>query len=74
MRNSDDMGMPPPFAEERLRCPGLTARVERLEAALRTITATTYGTELHDTDAERADRYWTHLQRFQTIAREALGS
>ena len=48
-------------------------RILQLEAALRRIAAPTYGTELHDTDAERASVYWGHLQRAQQIAREALG-
>lgn len=48
--------------------------IAELEAALRKIAAPTYGTEINDTDAERADCYWTHLQRFQDIARKALGS
>lgn len=48
-------------------------RILQLESALRRIAAPTYGTELHDTDAERASVYWGHLQRAQQIAREALG-
>lgn len=47
-------------------------RIEKLEAAMREIAKPTYGTELHNTDEERADIYWTHLSRFQIIAREAL--
>ena len=49
-------------------------RIAELEAALRVIASPTYGTEINDTDADRADCYWSHLQRFQTIARKALGS
>lgn len=48
------------------------ARIEELEAALVTIAAPTYGTELSDTDAERAAVFWAHLTRFQNIARKAL--
>ena len=47
-------------------------RIAELEAALRNIAAPTYGTEMHDTDAERADVYWGHIVRFQKIARGAL--
>jgi hypothetical protein len=39
MRTNDDMGNPPPFAAERLRCPGLAARVDDLERALRDVRA-----------------------------------
>lgn len=48
------------------------ARIAELEAALNEIASPTYGTEMHDTDAERADVYWGHIVRFQKIAREAL--
>lgn len=47
-------------------------RIAKLEAALSQIASATYGTELHDTDAERADVYWRHLQRAQQISRGAL--
>ena len=47
-------------------------RIAELEAALRQIALPTYGTELHDTDAERADTFWGHINRFQSIARTAL--
>lgn len=47
-------------------------RIEALEAALREIARPTYGTEINDTDAERADLLGRHLVRFQRIALEAL--
>lgn len=49
-------------------------RVAQLEVALRSIAAPTYGTELGDSDAERAQVYWSHLARFQRIARDALSA
>ena len=48
------------------------ARIAELEATLQRISTPTYGTELHDTDAERADVYWGHIKRMQQDAREAL--
>lgn len=42
--------------------------------ALRRIAAPTYGTEIHDTDAERAVNFWRHLERLQKIARDALAA
>lgn len=47
-------------------------RIAELEAALREIARPTYGTEINDTDAERASILGRHLVRFQRIALEAL--
>lgn len=44
----------------------------RLREALAKIAAQTYGSDITDTDKERADHYWSHIQRMQWIAREAL--
>ena len=46
--------------------------IERLREALGRIAKPTYGTELADTDEERAKHYWTLLQVMQHIARKAL--
>lgn len=46
--------------------------ITELEAALEQIAAVTYGTELNDTDAERADHHWRTVCSFQSIARAAL--
>lgn len=43
-----------------------------LREALERIAKPTYGTELTDTDEERAKHYWTMLQVMQHIARKAL--
>jgi hypothetical protein len=50
----------------------LRERVAELETALREIARPTYGTELTDTDSERADTFWGHIARFQSIARKVL--
>jgi predicted nucleotide-binding protein (sugar kinase/HSP70/actin superfamily) len=47
-------------------------RIAGLEMALREIARPTYGTEINDTDAERADILGRCLVRFQRIAHEAL--
>ena len=50
----------------------LLDEIERLREALERIAKPTYGTELTDTDEERAKHYWTLLQVMQHIARKAL--
>lgn len=47
-------------------------RIAYLELTLRTISADTYGTEIMDTDEQRAEVLGRHLRRLQSIAREAL--
>lgn len=49
-----------------------TKEIERLREALGRIAKPTYGTELTDTDEDRAKHYWTLLQVMQHIARKAL--
>lgn len=48
------------------------AENKRLREAVSEIARPTYGTEFSDTDAERADHYWSLVSRFQQIARAAL--
>lgn len=48
------------------------AKLAALVEALSKIARPTYGTELHDTDAERAHVYWQHIERFQRTAQQAL--
>lgn len=50
------------------------ADLKALVEVLTEIAKPTYGTELHDTDAERAHVYWQHVTRFQSIARQALAA
>lgn len=52
----------------------MTDPIKNLADALRRIAAPTYGTEIHDTDADRADTYWRHLERLQGIAQGALAA
>jgi hypothetical protein len=47
--------------------------IERLRDYLTRIAVPTYGSELHSSDKELADIYWTHLKALQYLAREALG-
>jgi hypothetical protein len=56
------------------RAEAAEAKLAALVVALSAIAAPTYGTELSDTDAERASIYWQHLARFQKIAREAIAA
>lgn len=49
-------------------------RITELEAALRRIAAPTYGTEIWDTDEERAAIYARHLEGHRRIAVEALSN
>lgn len=48
------------------------AEIKRLREALEIISKPTYGTELFDTDEDRAEVYWQHITRFQAIAKKAL--
>ena len=48
-------------------------RLEKLEGAMRYIAAPTYGTELHDTDAQMAKIYWGHIRAFQYRAGQLIG-
>ena len=58
--------------EVRVECDALKAKLAALVDALSKIAHPTYGTEIHDTDSERADIYWQHIERFQRTAQQAL--
>lgn len=58
--------------EVRAECDALKAKLAALVDALSKIAHPTYGTEIHDTDSERADIYWQHIERFQRTAQQAL--
>lgn len=59
----------PPFCA---LAPAPQAKLAALVDALSKIAHPTYGTEIHDTDSERADIYWQHIERFQRTAQQAL--
>lgn len=58
--------------EVRAECDALKAKLAALVDALSKIAHPTYGTEIHDTDSERADIYWQHIELFQRTAQQAL--
>lgn len=50
----------------------LLREVQELRDVLSAIAKPTYGTELHDTEAELASHYWSIISAFQALARKAL--